>query len=83
MYPFFRHDKSARLTVLFLDFVRRSTPSSVLAIQAVTTVNERRVPQVKNSTGDSFGYIYKNSLSKGPLQYELAIENTTTITFSI
>ena len=52
-YPFFLHDKSARLTVLFLDFVRRLTPSSVLAIQAVTTVTQRGVIEVKNSTGDS------------------------------
>ena len=82
-HPFFLHDKSARPTVVFLDFVRRLTPSSVLAIQAVTTVTQRGVIEVKNSTGDSFGYISKNSLSKGPLQYESAIDNAATVTSPI
>ena len=33
-YPLFFHDKSVRLTGLFLDFVRCSAPSSVPVIQA-------------------------------------------------
>ena len=60
MYPLFLYDKSVRLTVLFLDFVRRSTDSSVPAIQAVTTVIKREVIEVKDSTGDRLGYISKD-----------------------
>ncbi|EDR05145.1 uncharacterized protein LACBIDRAFT_329933 [Laccaria bicolor S238N-H82] len=72
-----------RLTVLFLDIDRRSTPSSVPAIQAVKTITKRGVIEVKNSTGDSLGYISKNSLSKAQLQCEPAIDNATTVTFVI
>ena len=52
-------------------------------IQAVTTVTKRGVVEVKNSTGDSLGYISKNSISKAQLQYVSAIDNAATVTFFI
>ena len=57
--------------------------SSVPLIQAVTTIIKCGVLEVKNSTGDSLGHISENSLSEAQLQYELAIDNATTVTFPI
>ena len=49
----------------------------------MTTIIKCGVPEVKNSTGDSLGHISENSLSEAQLQYELAIDNVTTISFPI
>ena len=82
-YPLFLYGKSVRLTVLPPDFLRHLMPSLVPVIQAVATVIKHGVIEVENSTGDSLSYISKNSLSKGRLQYESAIDNATTVTFPI
>ena len=80
-YPLYLYDKSVQLTVVFLDFIRRSAPSSVPVIQAVTIVIKRGVIEVK-TTQETVFVIFPRILSAKSSSAP-AIDNATTVTFPI